>query len=189
MESQRHTAPDTPPRVEAFGTGRDPAAAESNGDGASAPPADAFRHATERLAELKEYGALYVAAKLDGLKLTLRNVLIYAALGLLAAIAGTAILVTAAVYVLSGLAGAIGEIFPNEYEWWVGRLIVGLLVLGGTFGGVIFVMKSMTGTSRKRTIRKYEQRKRDERNQFGHDVQERAREQARREEAERQPAA
>ena len=181
MEAQRtYTAPETAPggasSADAFGSGGH----ASNGANGHPTPADAFTDARARVGELKEYAGLLVAAKLDGLKLTLRNLVLYAVLGLVAAIAGLSILVTASVYLLSGLAGAIGEIFPQPYEWWAGRLIVGALVLGGTVAGVILLMKSLTGSSRKRTIEKYENRKRVERELFGHDVTDRAREQVQR---------
>lgn len=193
MDSQRPYTPacDDPTvspssSTEAFGAGRH----AGNGHGTDGvPPAEAFKQASARLGELKEYASLYVAAKLDGLKLTLRNIVLYAVLGLVGAIAGVTMIVTATVYLLSGLAGAIGEIALDPYEWWTGRLIVGALVLGVTFGGIFFLMKRLTGSSRKRTIEKYEDRKRTERQLYGHDVQERAREQARRQAEEQQQQA
>jgi hypothetical protein len=175
MDSERreYTAPDIGHRSRF----PEEAAAGAAGNGAHGPSsADAFKDAAARVGELKEYATYFVAAKLDGLKLTLRNVVLYAALGLVGAVVGATVLVTAGVYLLSGLAGAIGELFPEPYERWAGRLIVSLLVLGGVFGGVFFVMKRLTGSSRKRTIEKYENRKRDERALYGHDVTERARE-------------
>lgn len=177
-----YTAPDTAPRAARFQTGPPPEAfgKSGNGHGAAADgpsPAEALKQASSKLGELKEYVGLLVAAKVDGLKLTLRNIVFYAILGVVAAVVGVAMLVTASVYVLSGLAGAIGELFPEPYEWWAGRLIVGILVVGGTLVGVMLLTKSLTGSSRKRTIEKYENRKRDERNLYGHDVAERAREQ------------
>jgi len=184
----QYTAPDTAPRAARFQTEPPPEAFASSGTGnghdgasAAASPAEALKQASGRLGELKEYVGLLVAAKVDGLKLTLRNIVLYAVLGVVAAVVGVAMLVTASVYVLSGLAGAIGELFPEPYEWWAGRLIVGVLVVGGTLVGVMLLTKSLTGSSRKRTIEKYENRKRDERNSYGHDVAERAREQAQRE--------
>ena len=163
---------------EAFAAG----AGSGNGHGgATRPPAEALKDASARLSELKEYVGLLVAAKVDGVKLTLRKIVFYAILGVVAAVIGVAMLVTAAVYVLSGIAGGIGALFPDPYGWWAGRLIVGLLVVGGTLVGVMMLTKSLTGSSRKRTIEKYENRKRIERDVYGHDVAERAREQAQRE--------
>jgi hypothetical protein len=181
----KYSAPDTGHRSrfgedapEAFGTSTGGAPVGS-GNGHSGPsPAEAFKQAGARLAEVKEYAGYFVAAKVDSLKLTLRNLVLYAILGIVGAIVGTTVLVTASVYLLSGLAGAIGEIFPEPYEWWAGRLIVSVLVIGGTVVGVMLLMKSLTGSSRKRTIEKYENRKRDERNLHGTDVERRAREQA-----------
>lgn len=142
-------------------------AAGSNGHAHS--PAEAFKDVGFRLGELKEFGSYYVAAKADALKVSLRNVGMYAALGVVGLIAGSAIISTAAVLLLVGLAIAIGKPF-NPDQPWVGAIVVGLLVLGGLAGGIIYFMKSMTNTSRKRLAEKYENRQRDQRIQFGEDV-------------------
>jgi hypothetical protein len=171
MEPQAsHNAPEAAPRPDPGG---------ANGHDASAAAAESLKKVGLHLGELKEYAGLYVAAKLDSLKLTLRNVALYAALGIVGAIVGMGLLITAAALLLTGLAGAIGAIFDPDKPW-VGALVVGLIVLAVAFGGVILVMRKLTGASRKATMQKYEDRKRDERARFGHDVQERAREQAQR---------
>src|SRR3954451_1276871 len=141
---------DCPPKTEPrfhFASERSPeafaGATTGSGNGHSAStgpsPADALKQASSRVGELKEYVGLLIAAKVDGLKLTLRKIVLYAMLGIVGAVIGAAMLVTAAVYVLSGLAGAIGALFPDKYGWWVGRLIVGVLVVGGTFAGVMLL--------------------------------------------------
>jgi len=155
--------------------------ASGNGHGAAnGSPADHVKEAAAKLAEVKEYAGVLVAAKLDALKLTLRNVAVYAALGIVGGIVGIGALVAGVVLLLSGLSGLIGEIFPEKWEDWGGPLVVGLLVVGGAVVGVLVGMKLITGSSRKRTIEKYENRKRDERLAYGHDVAERAREQVER---------
>ena len=131
-------------------------------------PADAFKDAGARLGELKEFAAYYVAAKLDGIKVTLRNVGIYAGLGIVGLIAGSAIISTAAVLLLVGLALGLGDLLWDQY--WLGALLVGLLVLGGLAGGIIFGMKKITNSSRKAMVEKYENRQRDQRIHFGEDV-------------------
>jgi hypothetical protein len=141
-------------------------------------PAEALKDASARFGELKEYVSLLIATKVDGVKLTIRRIVLYAILGVVGAVIGVAMLVTAAVYVLSGIAGGIGAAFPDPYGWWAGRLIVGVVVVGASVAGVFVLMKSLTGSSRKRTIDKYENRKRVERNLYGHDVAERAKQQA-----------
>lgn len=141
--------------------------AGSNGHGRS--PGDAFRDVGARLGELKEFASYYVAAKADAWKVTFRNLGMYAALGIVGLIAGSAIISTAAVLLLVGLAIAIGKPFDPDQPW-VGAIAVGLLVLGGLAGGIIFFMKRMTSTSRKQLVEKYTNRQRDQRIQFGEDV-------------------
>jgi hypothetical protein len=161
------------------GASRPEPGSNGGGTGEGPSPAEAFKEAASRFAELKEYAALYVAAKADGIKVTLRNVAIYAALGVVGAIVGIGFLITAVVLLLNGLAGLVGEIFPERFEDWGGPLVVGLLLLGGTAAAIVYGLKSVTNTSRKRLVEKYENRKRDERRVYGHDVQERAAEQER----------
>ena len=142
--------------------------ADENGDGARSP-ADAFREAGTRLSELKEFASYYVAAKLDGVKVTFRNLGIYAALGIVGLIAASAIITTAVVLLLTGLAFAIGAIFEKDRPW-VGAIVVGAVVLGGLAGGIIFGMKKLTNTFRRQLVQKYENRQRDQRINFGEDV-------------------
>jgi hypothetical protein len=143
------------------------ATSATNGDGHS--PAEAFKDVGARLGELKEFASYYVAAKLDAYKVTARNLGMYAALGIVGLIAGSAIISTAAVLLLVGLAIAIGKPF-NPDQPWVGAIVVGLLVLGGLAGGIIFFMKRLTNTARAALVEKYKNRQRDQRIQFGEDV-------------------
>ena len=176
MERARsYDAPESAPRPKPFGNGHDPASAADAGPS----PADAVKEAASRFAELKEYAGYYVAAKVDGIKVSLRNIAIYAALGLVAGIVGIALLIAATVMLLNGLSGLIAEIFPERWEHWGGDLVLGLLLVGGAVAAVVFGLKSITGSSRKRTIEKYENRTREERRVYGHDVHQRAVEQER----------
>lgn len=142
---------------------------DADTNGHDQAPTDAFKDVALRLAELKEFASYYVAAKLDSYKVAVRNIGMYAALGILGLIAGSAVITTAAVLLLVGLAWAIGKPFDPDQPW-VGAIVVGLLVLGGLAGGIIFFMKRMTNTSRKALVEKYDNRQRDERIQFGEDV-------------------
>ncbi|MGB7160594.1 MAG: hypothetical protein WBD40_21190, partial [Tepidisphaeraceae bacterium] len=139
------------------------------------PPEQAFKDVSAHLAEMKEYAAYYVAAKADAMKASVRSLGLYAALGVVGLIAGGAIIVTSAVLLLSGLAGAIGAVFDPDLPWG-GHLVVGALVLGGMGTGAMLFMKKFTAASRERTVKKYESRKQQQRVQHGHDVRERAEE-------------
>jgi hypothetical protein len=109
---------------------------------------------------------------MDGWKASLRNLGIYAGLGLVGAIVGGAVLATAAVLLLIGIAHGLGDLLWDK--WWLGDLIVGLLILGGATAGIIFGLKYLTGSFKKQLVAKYEDRQRQQRTNFGHDVEERA---------------
>jgi hypothetical protein len=149
------------------GTGTGSGSGNGHDDGKS--PAEAFKEVGNRIGELKEFASYYVGAKLDGIKVTVRNVGIYAALGIVGLIAASAIITTSVVLLLGGLAWGIGAIFEKDRPW-VGAIVVGLLVLGGLAGGIIFGMKKLTNTFRKQLVQKYENRQRDQRINFGEDV-------------------
>jgi hypothetical protein len=148
-----------------------------NGHGNEHPQStrEAFAAASRHLRELQDYAGYFVAAKVDGIKLSLKNAGIYAGLGVVGLIAGGAFIVVAVVQFCYGIAGALGALFGGRQ--WVGELITGIVLLAGIFGGTYYVLKSMTNKSRKATVDKYEARKREQRSEYGHDVHERAREQ------------
>ena len=136
------------------------------------PPSQAFHEAVAKLSELKEYVAYYAAVRVDMLKVTIRNLGIYAGLGVVGLIAVAAMVVTAVVLLLQGIAGAFSQLIPRFP--WLGDLITAVLVLGVMAVAIVIVMKKLTGSFRSQTVKKYEQRTRREREQFGHDVHDRA---------------
>src|SRR4051812_1646446 len=127
-------------------------------DGTTPPPAasagEALRGVGEKLAELGEYAGYFISAKLDGLKVGVRQLGVYAVLGIVGLIALSTVVTTAVVMLLVGLAMAIGKAFePDQY--WAGALIVSVVVLAGLAVGVIFGLKRLTNTSRSALVRKY----------------------------------
>jgi hypothetical protein len=148
-----------------------PHSSPANSSHPPAPPHfEGFQRATQLLGEYKEYASYYMAAKMDGIKGSLRNVGIYAGLGIVGLIAFSSLITTAVALFLIGGAMGVAHIFdPPKY--WLGALIVGLavLILIGVGAG-IGLSKANAGF-RKATVDKYEQRKRWQRGQFGRDVE------------------
>ena len=138
---------------------------------------DALREANRQVGEIAEYVSYYLSAKWDGVKLSLKNVGIFAVLGVVGLIAGAALVITAVVQVCSGIAQGLAVLFGGRL--WLGNLVTGILLLGLVAAGAYFGLSSLMGKSRKATVNKYELRKKHERNRFGHDVEQQARKQQR----------
>jgi len=135
-------------------------------------PNEALHVAMAKIAELREYASYFLSAKIDGLKVGLRNAGIYAALGILGAIGGAAFIVIAAALFLIGCAHGLGAAFGGRD--WLGDLIIGFVVLAVVAVGAIMGLKMITGSSRKKTVEKYETRQHQQRFSYGHDVKQRA---------------
>ncbi|MEA2712024.1 MAG: hypothetical protein QOF78_4625 [Phycisphaerales bacterium] len=136
-----------------------------------APP-EALKDLGTRFAELGEYVSYYITAKLDGIKVSLRNVGIMAGLGVVGLIAAGGFVVTVIVLLLRGIAHGIGDLLWDK--WWLGELITGVLFLTALGVGVMIAMKKLTKSSRERTATKYAARQQTERSKFGTDVHQRA---------------
>jgi len=176
--SSTHAAPQTPD------SGRPRSASSDGTDGHGSvhdvqaeSPADSIRHAGNLLAELKSFASNYLAAKGDALKLSLKRGVIFAGLGVVGLIAAGGMLVTAVVLLLMGIANAIGKLFDPDQPW-VGQVVVGVLILGGTGLGAWLMLRKITNRSREQTVAKYEQRHNEQRRKFGHDVRQHADQQA-----------
>lgn len=135
-------------------------------------PADAIRDAFGKLAELREFAAYYVAAKIDALKVTARRVGIFAGLGLMGAVAAATVVVVSVVLLLRGIAGAFAEIFPAHP--WIGDLITAVIFLAIPVIGILIGMRILTRTFKTSTVDKYERRQSEQRQQFGRSVRDEA---------------
>src|SRR5258706_4110116 len=85
------------------------------------PAAEAFHRITQDAAELKEYAGYYVTAKIDGFKRTLRNLGLYAALGVLGLIAAGALVATAVGLIVVGIAQTLTSLFGGRE--WLGGIV------------------------------------------------------------------
>lgn len=138
-------------------------------------PAEQFKFAVNRLAELKEYALYFVTAKLDGIKLSLRNAVIYAGLGIIGALAGGAVIAVAAALLVIGAAHGIGAALGGHA--WLGDLIIGVFVLAVVGIGAVMAVKWLTKSFHQQLVNKYQSRQQEQRRTYGHDVQQRANEQ------------
>jgi hypothetical protein len=135
-------------------------------------PTDAFHDAANQFAELKEYFSYYLAAKSDGFKTSVRNLGLYAALGIVGLITLSSIIVTACALLIFGIARGFTWLFHGHRA--LGYTTTGILVLGVIFGGAFLGMSMLTKSSRKRTVEKYEHWKEQQRAKFGTDVERQA---------------
>lgn len=135
-------------------------------------PADAIRDALDKLAELREFAAYYVAAKVDAVKVAARNVGILVALGLAGGIAVATVIVVAVVLLLRGISGAFADIFPAHP--WIGDLITAVIFLALPVVGILIGMRMLTRTFKTSTVQKYERRQSQQREQFGRSVRDEA---------------
>jgi len=174
--------PDAPDRTDPYsyrpygnvdpGTGH-PRPSDATAVGSEQPsPREAFASITSKLSEIAEYANLYITAKTDAFRATMRNVAVFAALGIVGLIALGALVVTSIVMLCLGIAQGIGRLLWGHM--WAGYLITSLLLLGLLAGGVIFGLKMIGKASKKALVKKYELRQRDQRERFGHDAADRA---------------
>jgi hypothetical protein len=140
------------------------------------PAKEAFGRITHDLDELKEYASYYVAAKVDSVKQTVRKIGLYAALGVVGAVVGAAIVATAAGLLVVGIAHLLGVLFGGRF--WLGDLVTAVLILGGVGVAAYVMMNKLLGSWRSQTLKKYEQRKQTQRERFRRDVSDRARQAA-----------
>jgi uncharacterized membrane protein len=127
---------------------------------------------TAQVRELAEHAKLYVEARKDMLRATIRSLIVKAVLAVIAAIAGVTVIIVAVVQLMSGAAQGLGLLFGERY--WLGELVIAsavfLVVAIGAFVGI----RRLTKSARERTIKKYERRQQAQRQRFGHSTAERA---------------
>jgi hypothetical protein len=132
-------------------------------------PSEAFRDAVAQVGELKEYASHFIAAKVDGLKLSVRKAVIFAGLGLVAVLAAATVVITAVVLLLAGSAQALGVLLGGRA--WAGNLLVGSIVLVAVGLGAWIFQRRFFNTSRKATVQRYERRLKTQRVRHnGHDA-------------------
>ncbi len=175
-----HLVPDDQGEVEMEGPPRQSGIPHST-DRLNDPPvaADDFSRLWEdtrrRVVELKSYAQYYISAKRDAIKAKIVRASLWVIAGIVAMVAGLCVLATAVALLLGSIADLISGAVGRS---WAGGMIVGgglllIIALGLWLGPKLFV-KAL----RKATVKKYEEIRRKQRSDFGHDVHERADEKA-----------
>jgi uncharacterized membrane protein len=141
--------------------------AQTSGNG-NADPANAFGAIPTYVRELGAYANHYVSAKLDAVKLSLRNAVILSVAGVLAGVLGAAVLATAVVLLLTGIAHGLGAAMGGRN--WLGELIVGAVVIAVFAAVVRYALGRLKAAVRREMVRKYEAARQQQRSRFGHDV-------------------
>lgn len=139
--------------------------------GPAPSPGTAFAELSQRLGEAWAFAAYYLRTRIDQLRLSVQRIVLLAALGVLALAVGAAMLVTAAVLILIGISHLIGQL--TGY-YWLGDLATGIFVVAAVMATAYWATNRITRMSRISTREKYERRLREQREQHGTDVNERA---------------
>jgi hypothetical protein len=147
------------------------ASGDGNGHATRPDPHESVQRMTRLIAETKEYAAYYLGARIDGIKASVRNLGVYAGLGIVGLIALSAFVTTTVVLFLVGIALGLNRL---THSWWIGPFVVGAVFLALIGGGIVFGLKALMNSFRKATVNKYEQRQNWERGQFGRTVAEQA---------------
>jgi hypothetical protein len=152
------------------------AAASSSRSAATDPavptPGEALGNAQKDLREIADYASYYLSAKIDSILLVLRNIGVYAALGVAGLVVGMGVLLTAGAVLVIGIADGLGQLLWHQY--WAGQLLTGFLILGAIALGAYIFMTRLTKSSRLATLSKYAKRREEQTSQFGTNVKERA---------------
>ena len=130
--------------------------------------AEALRDSVRSAREAGSYVKLLIATTLDKWKLSALTLGVYVVLGVFAACAGIAVVVTAVVLLLVGGAHGIGVALGGRE--WLGDLIVGFVLLAALTIGVSSFLDRIMAGSRKRTVRKYAAKHNRQRQAFGRDA-------------------
>jgi hypothetical protein len=142
--------------------------------GQPASMADAFAQVRKYWRELVTYFGFYLGVQLDRLLLSFKTLLLVLAIGGLVMIGLGAMLVTAAVQILMGIAQLLTVAFGGRQ--WAGDLVTGgifwIVVLAVTYA----IVSSLIAKSRQATLEKYEQRRAAQRSDLGRDVEQKANE-------------
>jgi membrane protein implicated in regulation of membrane protease activity len=135
-------------------------------------PAEALQRLQEQIGELQTYLAHFISAKIDSLILPIRQLGIWAVLGVVGLIALAGLIVAAIVLLLIGAAAGLGLLFDGNL--WLGQIVVGGGVLALLSLSVFIGVRSWQRRALQQKVQKYDERQLQQRTAFGHNVADRA---------------
>ena len=156
---------------------------DTNGARAYAPPneqeptpTEALHRLQQQIAELREYLAHFVSAKVDGVVLSVRQLAMWGILGVAGVIALAGLIITALVLLLDGAATGVALLLGGRL--WLGQILVGGVILALLALGMILGMRAWQRRWHQQKVQQYDERQLQQRHTFGHSVADRATEDA-----------
>jgi len=143
---------------------------DTDGDGHNGrrpSPSEALAELASLARQVKEFACTLLIAKADAIKATLRRILVLTALGIVAFVAASALIIVAVTLLLLGAARGIGSALGGQP--WIGELIIGGSLVALLILAIFLTPKWLAASSRERTIAKYDQRQTRQRQRFGRD--------------------
>ena len=139
--------------------------AGSNGK-ADKPLTETLDDAIDDLVEMGEYAKVLLAVRRDRARLRMRRFKAKLALGSTAALAGGAVMVTAGVLTVVGIARGLSLVLPQ----WLAELLTGVGILGAIVAAVVIALRSAERKEFEQKKAEYERRQNEHRARFGHHV-------------------
>jgi hypothetical protein len=145
--------------------------ATHDGDARPAGP-EALAAVFRQLTEAVEYLAYLLATQVDRVKLKVRNVLLLAALGVIAAAVAMAFLACTVWLLLSGIAGGVGVLLGDRP--WLGSIVTSVVILLIVVPAGWIAYRRVQSSGWKAVRERYRQRQSEQKARFGREVEETA---------------
>jgi hypothetical protein len=157
-------------RPEPIGAPEPPGAPGAMGGRSNGKPdkglSETLDHAIDDLVEMGEYAKALLAVRRDRAGLRMRRFKAKLALGSTAALAGVAVMITAGVMSVVGIARGLSLVLPQ----WLAELVTGAGILAGAVAAVLLALRSAERRDLERKKDEYERRHDEHRARFGHHV-------------------
>jgi len=132
------------------------------------PATSSLKNLLQDLRRIRELASYYLTARKDRLRLSVRQALIWGAVGVLGACVLFCVLITAVVLLLVGLSRGLEQAFGESA--WLGPTVLGGGLLLLMAGATVAVLGWLSRSYRKKTVEKYERLEAHQRATLGQDV-------------------